>query len=80
MSVHNIADRQRKTARKKLNPIQFHLPYFDDVEYEEFGDIANPRNLAGRRPRNDEWGDYIAEEQDWYISAIMSGEINRDAG
>lgn len=34
-----------------------------------------PRNLGRIRPLNNEWDDYIIEEQSFYLAGIACGEI-----
>jgi hypothetical protein len=75
MSGHNFADRHGKNVNKRRIGYRFFLSYLDSEEHDEFADVAEPRNFGARRPRTDEWGDYILEEQEWYIQAFMSGEI-----
>jgi hypothetical protein len=41
---------------------------FDDDDYD-------PPNLGGRRPLDAEWGDYITEEQEFYMSSLADGSI-----
>ena len=50
--------------------------YEDETQWEEYTDVGCPISLGRRKPRNDEWGDYIAEEQAFYIERLMNGEID----
>ncbi len=58
-----------------------------DEEYLYYNhfDSYKPKHLGRRRPVIHEWGDYIIDEQELYLSAIACGEIvlpkvkNRDA-
>jgi hypothetical protein len=50
------------------------VTYTDDVEHEEYGDMGGgPRNMGHIRPNEHEWGDYIQEEQESYLSDVASG-------
>lgn len=51
------------------------LRYVNEETREEYEDVTAPKNLGRRRPRVDEWGDYILEEQQHYLAGIVSGEI-----
>lgn len=51
------------------------LNYSDQEQYEEYGDVAGPKNLGRRKPNQEEWGDYIVEEQQHYAYGLESGEI-----
>lgn len=51
------------------------LNYSGQEQYEEYGDVAGPKNLGRRRPNQEEWGDYIVEEQQHYAYGLESGEI-----
>lgn len=51
------------------------LRYVNEETREEYEDVTVPKNLGRRRPRVDEWGDYILEEQQHYLAGIASGEI-----
>ena len=44
--------------------------------WEEYDDIERPMNYGRRRTRDDEWGDYIAEEQSFYVERLMNGDID----
>ena len=50
--------------------------YTDLEQWGDYFDVENPVSLGRRRPRNDEWGDYIAEEQSFYIERLMNGEYD----
>ncbi len=50
--------------------------YEDEAQWGEYVDVGNPISLGRRRPRTDEWGDYIAEEQSFYIERLMNGEYD----
>lgn len=67
-------DEQRK-KRNKSRPIPYRLAWYDMEELDEFGDVGGPQNLGRRRPRLDEWGDYIEDEQMLHIENLMSGEL-----
>jgi hypothetical protein len=44
-------------------------------EDENYGDDYEPMNLGRVRPCIYEWGDYIVEEQQYYLAGVGSGEI-----
>ena len=52
------------------------LAYGDLETWEEYVDVDRPISFGRRRPRDDEWGDYIAEEQSFYIDRLMNGEYD----
>jgi hypothetical protein len=71
---------QRRNYKPKSKPLPYLLAYSDSEEFDEFVDVGRPLNLGRRRPRLDEWGDYIEEEQLLHIENLMSGELNDISG
>lgn len=66
---------QRRKYKPKSKPLPYLLAYSDSEEFDEFVDVGSPANLGRRRPRHDEWGDYIEEEQMLHIENLMNGEL-----
>lgn len=66
---------ERRKYKPKSRPLAYLLAYSDSEEFDEFVDVGSPANLGRRRPRHDEWGDYIEEEQMLHIENLMSGEL-----
>jgi hypothetical protein len=52
------------------------LAYGDLETWEEYVDVDRPISLGRRRPRDDEWGDYIAEAQAFHIERLLNGDID----
>ena len=71
----NMALREQRLKRNKSRSIPYRLAYLDQEEYDEFADMDGPMNLGRRRPRLDEWGDYIEDEQMLHIENLMNGEL-----
>lgn len=51
------------------------VAYIDLEEFDEFADMCHPQDMGRRRPRYDEWGDYIEDEQMLHIENLMCGLI-----
>ena len=56
--------------------IPYRLAWYNGEELDEFADVGGPENLGRRRPRLDEWGDYIEEEQMLHIENLKCGLLN----
>lgn len=67
--------KERRKYKPKSRPLPYLLAYSDTEEFDEFADVGAPRDLGRRRPRLDEWGDYIEDEQMLHIENLMSGEL-----
>lgn len=70
----------RRKYKPKSKPLPYLLAYSDSEEFDEFVDVGSPQNLGRRRPRLDEWGDYIEEEQMIHIECLMSGQLTDISG
>lgn len=70
-----MALQERWKKKGKSKPLPYLLAYADAEEFDEFVDVGGPQNLGRRRPRLDEWGDYIEEEQLLHIENLMCGEL-----
>lgn len=67
--------KERRKYKPKSKALPYLLAYSDTEEFDEFADVGAPRDLGRRRPRLDEWGDYIEDEQMLHIENLMSGEL-----
>jgi len=70
-----MALQERRKKKSKSKPLPYLLAYADAEEFDEFVDVGGPQNLGRRRPRLDEWGDYIEDEQMLHIENLMSGQL-----
>jgi hypothetical protein len=53
------------------------MKYPDGVDADDYVDVEHPRNLGRRRPRTDEWSDYILDAQnEWSYELAASKGID----
>lgn len=67
--------KEQRRKRNKSKKVPYLLAYIDLEEFDEFQDMATPRDYGRRRPRHDEWGCYIEDEQMLHIENLMCGLI-----
>lgn len=62
--------------RKKRVDLARLLNYESQEQWDDYVDVAQPRNYGRRRPNTEEWDDYILEAQLLWVEHLDTLEID----